>query len=222
MIFSCWLFLHPHHGSPLRRQARGELWNPKNLAVRQGTDVRHNPRDARVPILECGVPHHQPWLRHSRKPVPHPLPHRLYDARVVPTPNPGATPVIPSGTTGPEAASICYAHDTATLEFNTFNNIDRALCQKLLGAFEETFFQVKHKLHRGYSRSSKLDLLTHLYKTYTMISNADWIANNKLFREAYSPTNPIEVVWQQIDDAVEYADAGSTPYSSKKVVDNAY
>ena len=55
-----------------------------------------------------------------------------------------------------------------------------------------------------------------------MISNADWIANNKLFREVYSPTNPIEVVWQQIDDAVEYADAGSTPYSSKQVVDNAY
>ena len=55
-----------------------------------------------------------------------------------------------------------------------------------------------------------------------MISNAEWLANNKHFREAYALTVPIKVVWRQIDDAVAYANAGSTPYSNKKVVDNAY
>ena len=65
-------------------------------------------------------------------------------------------------------------------------------------------------------------MLTHLYKTYPIISNADWLANNKRFREPYLPTVPIEVAWKKIDDAVMYANAGSTPYSSKQVVDNAY
>ena len=65
-------------------------------------------------------------------------------------------------------------------------------------------------------------MLTHLYATYAVISNADWIENDKNFREAYSPTVQIEVTWQQIDDAIAYADAGSTPYSSKQVTDNAY
>ena len=41
-----------------------------------------------------------------------------------------------------------------------------------------------------------LDILTHLYETYVFISNADWIANNKRFREAFAPTNPIKVVWR--------------------------
>ena len=72
----------------------------------------------------------------------------LSTTRVVPPPNPGATPVTPAGTTGPEAAYIRYAHDAVTLAFNTFHNIDRALRQKLLGAIKDTFVRGKHKPHR--------------------------------------------------------------------------
>ena len=141
---------------------------------------------------------------------------------VVVPPDHGATSVIPAGATGPEAAPIRYAHDAATLEFNTFNNVNRALCQKILGAVEYASLKFKHKPHRRYSGSSKLYQLTHLYKTYAVISNADWLAKNKPFREAYLPNVPIEVAWRQIDNTVAYADAGSTPYSSKQVVDNVY
>ena len=80
--------------------------------------------------------------------------------------------------------SICYAHDAATLAFNTFNNVDHALCQQLLGTVEDTFLRFKHKPHRRYRGSSTLDLLTHIYETYAAISKADWLANDKRFREA--------------------------------------
>ena len=146
----------------------------------------------------------------------------LLTTRIVPPPNPGATPVIPVGAIGPKAASTRYAHDTATLAFKTFHNVNRTLRQKFLGAFEDTFVRVKHKPNQGYSGSSTLDLIAHLYKTYAMISNANWLTNDKRFRKAYTPNVPIEVAWRQIDDTVAYADAGSTPYSNKKVVDNAY
>ena len=46
--------------------------------------------------------------------------------------------------------------------------------------------------------------------------------NDKRFHKAYAPTDPIKVVWRKIDDAVAYANAGYTPYSTKEVVDNAY
>ena len=107
--------------------------------------------------------------------------------------NPGATPVIPAGATRPKAASIRYARNAATLASTTFNNVDQALLQKLLGTVKDIFLQVKHKPHRGYSGSITLDLLTHIYETYAVISNAQWLANDKRFREAYSPTGPIEV-----------------------------
>ena len=146
----------------------------------------------------------------------------LSTTRVVPPPNPGAAPVIPAGATEPKAASIRYAHDAAILVFNTFHNVDRALCQQLLGAVADIFVWVKHKPHRGYSASSTLDLLTHLYETYAVIYNANWIANDKRFCEAYAPTVSIEVAWRQIDDTVAYTDASSTPYYDKQVVENAY
>ena len=129
--------------------------------------------------------------------------------------------IIPAGATRPEAASIRYVHDAVKLAFNTFSNSERAFCQQLLGAVEYTFLQVKYKPHRGYSGYSTLDLLTYLYETYAVILNADWIAKDKRFREAYLPTVPIEVAWQQIDDAVAYVNDGSTPYSSNHVVENA-
>ena len=53
-----------------------------------------------------------------------------------------------------------------------------------------------HNPHRGYSGTSTMDLLTHLYGTYIVISNAKWLANDKRFREAYAPTVPIEVAWR--------------------------
>ena len=81
------------------------------------------------------------------------------------------------------------------LSFNTFRNVDRALCHKLLGAVKYHLLWVKHRPYRGYSGSSTMYLLTYLYKTYVVISKADWIANDKHFRKAYAPTNPIEVFW---------------------------
>ena len=73
----------------------------------------------------------------------------LLTTRVVPPLNPGVTPVILAGATGSVAASIQYAHDAATLTFNTFSNVDRALRQKLLGAVKDTFLRVKHNPHHG-------------------------------------------------------------------------
>ena len=56
-----------------------------------------------------------------------------------------------------------------------------------------------------------MDLLTHLYKTYAIIYNAELLAKNKHFCEAYAPTDPTKVVWCQINDAVAYVDSVFTP-----------
>ena len=100
--------------------------------------------------------------------------------------------------------------------------MDRALWQQIMGAVKDNFARVNHRPCQWYSVSSTLYLLTHIYDTYAVITNADWLENDKRFREAYAPTDPIEVVWCHINDAVAYADANSTPYSPNQDVDNAY
>ena len=136
--------------------------------------------------------------------------------------NPGATSAIPAGATGPEAASIRYTHDAVTLTFSTYANVDRALQQQLLVAVDNTLLRVLHKPHRKHSGSSTLHLLTHLYASYSVISNVNWLKNDKRFCETYLSSVPIKVAWQQINDAIAYANAGSTLYYSKQVTDNAY
>ena len=143
-------------------------------------------------------------------PLPHPLCHPL-DHKSHPPPQYWRNACHPGRSDGPKATSIRYAHDAATLAFNTFENIDRALRQQLLGAVNDTFLRVLHKPHRRYSGSISLDLLTHLYATYAVISNADWLENNNRFRNPYSPSVLIEVAWRQIHDTVVYDNAGSTP-----------
>ena len=103
-----------------------------------------------------------------------------------------------------------------------FQNIDRALHQQLLGAVKDNFILVLHKPHIGYIGSTTLGMLTHLYTTYTVISNADWPMNYKRLHEAYYPTDPIKVMWWHINNAVSYDSNGSTPYPTMKIVNNSY
>ena len=130
---------------------------------------------------------------------------------VVPFPGPGAAPVIPAGTTGPEAASLRYAHNAAKIVFNMFQNIERPLCQQHMVAVKDNLVRVLHMPHQGYSTSCTLNFIAHQYVIYAVIVNANWIANDKRLQEAYAPTNPIEVLWRKIDDAVAYAEVGLAP-----------
>ena len=74
-------------------------------------------------------------------------------------------------------------------------NIDSALCQKVLDAVKDNFVHLIHRPHIGYSKSTMLDLLTYLYATYTVITNAEWLANDNHFHDVYAPTDSTKVVW---------------------------
>ena len=65
-------------------------------------------------------------------------------------------------------------------------------------------------------------MLTYLYTTYTNITPAELIENDARLNTAYDVNQPIERLFKQIEDAVEYADAGHNPYIPLQVVTNAF
>jgi hypothetical protein len=67
-----------------------------------------------------------------------------------------------------------------------------------------------------------MQLLTHLYTTYGVITPIDIEDNDTRMREPFDPTLPIETLFDQIESAVEYADAGNRAYNPKQVVSRAY
>jgi hypothetical protein len=80
---------------------------------------------------------------------------------------------------------------------------------------------IKHR-HTGYAARSTLTLLAHLFDTYGRITAHDLEENEKRFRNTWSPTQPFEELIGQVEDAVDYAEAGGSPYSTAQIVTNAY
>jgi hypothetical protein len=67
-----------------------------------------------------------------------------------------------------------------------------------------------------------MQILTHLYTTYSVITHIDIEDNNAKMRAPFDPTQPIKLLFYQIETAVEFADAGNRPYNPDQVVSQAY
>ena len=96
------------------------------------------------------------------------------------------------------------------------------LRNQLLAAVNDLYVLALKKPIIGYGTLTTLELLNHLYATYDAISPADLITNDVCFKATYDPEQPIETLFQQIDDAVAYADAGNAPYTKAQILAVAY
>ncbi len=140
----------------------------------------------------------------------------------VPPVNPGPAPIVPPGLTGPQIADIRFAYKTAAALFSDYVLADKALKQLLLGAVEDMFVRSLHAPYVGYLNVPTRVMLQHLYTEYARISASDLLANDMQFKTPYDPNLPIESLFQQIEDAVNYAAAGNTPYTAPQVLACAF
>ncbi len=66
-------------------------------------------------------------------------------------------------------------------------------------------------------------IILHLYKTHGNITAADITDNNaNIMKAAYDPSQPIKVLYNQIDDGVELADAANAAYTTAQIIAIAY
>ena len=77
-------------------------------------------------------------------------------------------------------------------------------------------------MQMGYVRVSTNTMLQHLYDSYGVITAVDIEDNDTKMRADYDPSQPIEVLFHQIETAVEFSEAGNRPYDQKQVVSRAY
>lgn len=140
----------------------------------------------------------------------------------VPPANPGASPDIPDGSTGPQIANFRLTFVEETKLFKEYDLADKALKQLLLGAVDDMFVRSLQTKYIGYLNVTTRALLDHLYAQYARISAADLHANDGNFKAAYDPNLPIETLFDQIENGVDFAAAALTPYTPEQVVSTAY
>ena len=103
-----------------------------------------------------------------------------------------------------------------------YDATDKALKQLLLSAVDDMFVRTLRHRHVGYANVTTLQLLTHLYSVYANINPVDLQENDRRMKTPYDPNLPIEALFDQIEDAVEYAAAGKAPSSAAQVVNTVY
>ena len=74
----------------------------------------------------------------------------------------------------------------------------------------------------GFTNVSTRQMLVHLYTSYGRLSPADLKENDNRMRTQYDHQQPIETLFDHIEDAVNLAAAGEAPYSNAQIVSIAY
>ena len=65
-------------------------------------------------------------------------------------------------------------------------------------------------------------MIAHLYNSYGLITALDIIENEKRMDKQYDHSDAIEIYFDQIEDAGEFAEAGNSPFSDTQIVTKAF
>jgi hypothetical protein len=140
-------------------------------------------------------------------------------ADVLPVPdNPGTSPEVVVGMTAAVIAKLTRLHREATQVYRTYHNVDQAIKNLILEAFDNAYLNALSNKVVSYANCTSLDLLTHLLKFYAMIAPTELMQSYERLNTPYDPNQPIETLFQQIQDVWALAVAGGQPYGETIIV----
>lgn len=139
----------------------------------------------------------------------------------VPPVNPGEydPPVAGTAAARADARSI---HDDHAEKHTTYYGTDSCLKQQLLACTANIHTKsLEHRVY-GYARVTTRELIVHLQTAYGRITVNDLSANDERMCVPWNDTEPIENLFEQVDDGAAYAEAGGEPYTDLQLVRMAY
>jgi hypothetical protein len=142
---------------------------------------------------------------------------------VFPVPaNPGPSAPVVADMTAAVIAETTRLHREATQVYRTYNNVDQAIKKLLIEAFDDAYLNALYDEIVGYANCTSLQILTHLLTYCAMIAPTELTQNYERLNTPYDPNQPIETLFQQIQDARAFAVTGGQPYGAAMIVNVAY
>jgi hypothetical protein len=141
---------------------------------------------------------------------------------VFPVPNnPGPSAAFVVGITESVITETTRLHKEATQVYRTYHNVDQAIKKLIIESFDDAYLNALSDEIVGYANCTSLQLLTHLLTHYAMIAPTELAQNYERLNAPYDPNQPIEMLFQQIQDARAFAVAGGKPYGVAMIVNVA-
>jgi hypothetical protein len=106
--------------------------------------------------------------------------------------------------------------------YRTYHNVDQAIKKLIIEAFDDAYLNALSDEIVGYANCTSLQLLTHLLTYYDMIAPTELTQNYERINAPYDPNQPIETLFQQVQDARAFAVEGGQPYGAAMIVNVAY
>jgi hypothetical protein len=106
--------------------------------------------------------------------------------------------------------------------YRTYHNVDKAIKKLIIESFDDAYLNVLSDEIVGYKNCTSLQLLTHLLTYYAMIAPTELTQKYERLNAPYDPNQPIEMLFQQIQDARALTVAGGQPYGAAMIVNMVY
>ena len=135
--------------------------------------------------------------------------HQITGSHFIRPTNPGALPQNINGTAVVMSEQI-RKHMEELRIFRQVKNSDLALKSQLIDVFDKTYFRGLRNQHTGFAGVSYFQIISHLYVNYGTITAVDLIDNERRMDLPFNQSGAIETYFDQIEDAVEFAEAGAT------------
>jgi uncharacterized protein YukE len=127
-----------------------------------------------------------------------------------------------AGTAAAVIAETTRLHREATQVYRTYHNIDQAIKKLIIESFDDAYLNALSDEIVDYTNCTSLQLLTHLLTYYAMIAPTELTQSYERLNTPCDPNQPIETIFQQIQDARAFAVAGDQPYGAAMIVNVAY
>jgi hypothetical protein len=140
----------------------------------------------------------------------------------LPPVNPGANPILPDGATAAFISKLTQQHAASLRIWKEYLSTDKTLQQQLLAAIDDIYYRSLCNRITGYANVTTLTILHYLYDSYGNISPTDLIDNDARMKAPYDPTQPIKLLFDQFDHAIELAAAANAAYTGPQIGAYAY
>ena len=136
--------------------------------------------------------------------------------------HPGAL-VIAQGTTSAMATAARDQHSEWIRLFREYHGVEKALKQQLRKAIDESYLLALHDRTSNSLSGTVHTILDYLNLTYGKVSVAMLDEKEELFKRlGYQATMPVDVVFNAVEDLLEYASMAHQPFSDRQAVAKAY
>ena len=97
------------------------------------------------------------------------------------------------------------------------HNTGLVLTKQITSAFGGLYIKGTKRRHVKFLGVPSLGIIQHLYDNYGTLNQVDIDENDKRMSEHCEPTLPIKVLFYQIEEGMEVAEASSCPYKKIKL-----